>query len=86
MPTYARRQIVHYAFIYGAWPPRALNSLPGPSRHRQGEPFNFSRRAVTNKNHRRLDSVRLRPPRDSEIGRAGRLLLPTISWGFLGAG
>jgi hypothetical protein len=45
-----------------------------------GEPFNFSRRASTNKNHRRLDSVGLRPPRDSEIGCAGRLLLTAISW------
>jgi hypothetical protein len=46
---------------------------------RQGEPFDFSRQANTHKNHGHLDSVGLRPPRGSESGCAGRLLLPPSS-------
>ena len=78
----ARRRAVnrhlHYAFTQGAWPPRALNSLLGAVSTR-GEPFNFSRQAIKDKNHRRLDSVGLRPPRESEIGCAVRLLRPAIT-------
>ena len=78
----ARRRAVnrhlHCAFTQGARPPRASTRCPAPSR--PGEPFNFSRQAITNKNHRRRDSVGLRPPRDSEIGCGDRLLRPAISW------
>ena len=76
----AANRHLHYNLTQRAWSPRALEPLPDAVSTSTGRTVQLSGQVITHKNHGGLDSVGLRPPRDSEYGCAGQLLLSQSSW------